>query len=427
MEEEKFQVIIIGAGVAGNAAAYRLAKAGREVLVVDRGKSPGAKNMTGGRLYSYALKELMPEEWKEAPLEREVNREIMMMMTPESSVAMDSAFMSMNQASYTVLRAKLDAWLAAKAEEAGAMIFTGSTVDGLIIREGKVCGVKIGDEEIESDLVISAEGVNALASERAGIIKPVSVNNVAVGIKHLIQLPEATINERFNTTSGQGVAMLLIGECTKGISGGAFLYTNKDSVSLGMVVDTLSWKNSKLPLAEVAEALKQQSAIARYIEGGKLVEYSAHLIPEGGIQALPQLYADGFLLAGDAAGLVVNSGFTLRGMDYAILSGIAAAETANEAIEAGDYSINLLKNYKTRLQQRVLKDLETFKNAHDFMVHSPDVFTTYPKLATDLMRNIYTIDGNEARRVIGVSSRTIKGKISYINVLKDLVKGARSL
>lgn len=427
MAEEKFQVVVIGGGLAGLAAAYKLAKAGREVLVVERGKAPGAKNMTGGRLYAYALNELMPGEWEDAPLEREVTREIMMMMTPETGIAIDSSFGSMNKISYTVLRAKLDAWLAAKAEEAGAMLVPASTVDGLIIRDGKVCGVKIGDEELEADLVISAEGVNALVAERAGLIKPVDVTNVAVGVKHVYKLSEAIINDRFNTVSGKGAAMLCVGECTKGVSGGAFLYTNKDSLSLGLVVDSESWKKSKLPLADIAEEFKQHPAIIRYIEGGELMEYSAHLIPEGGIKALPELYRDGFLLAGDAAGLVVNSGFTVRGMDYAILSGIAAAETANEAIEAGNYSAATLKSYETKLRQRVLQDLQTFKSAHDYMVHTPHVFTTYPRLAAELMQNIYRVEGAPAKRITGIATQTIKGKMPYFDVFKDMIKGAGSL
>lgn len=426
MSDEKFQVIIIGAGLAGAAAAYRLAKAGREVLVVDRGKTPGAKNVTGGRLYTYALEALMPGEWATAPLEREVTREILMMTTGQDSVAIDSSFPSMKQ-SYTVLRGKFDTWLTEKAEEAGAMLISGSTVDGLIIRGGKVVGIKTGEEEIEADIVISAEGANAIVAERAGLIKPVSVKDIAVGVKHVFKLSEDTINERFNTASGKGVAMLCAGESNRGISGGAFLYTNKESISLGLVVDSQSWKNSKLPLAEVAEQLKQLPALARYLEGGELIEYSAHLIPEGGFNSLPELCADGFLLTGDAAGLVVNRGFTVRGMDYAILSGIAAAETANEAIEAGNYSKGFLKSYESKLEQTVLKDLKTSKNSHNYIAHSRHLFTTYPTLAAGLMKNLYSVDGNPAKSVMGMCKQAISGKLPYFDVLKDVVKGGKAL
>lgn len=426
MSDGKFQVIVIGAGLAGAAAAYRLAKAGREVLLVDRGKTPGAKNVTGGRLYTYALEALMPGEWADAPLEREVTREMLMFITAEESVVIDSSFPSKEQ-SYTVLRGNLDAWLAEKAEQAGAMLIPGSTVDGLIIRDGKVVGIKTGDEELEADLVISAEGVNALVAERAGLIKPVNVKDIAVGVKYVFKLSEDAINERFNTVSGEGVAMLGMGEVNKGVSGGLFLYTNKDSISVGLVLDSQGWKNSKLPLADVAEQLKQYPAVARYIEGGQLVEYSAHLIPEGGLNSLPELCADGFLLTGDAAGLVVNRGFTVRGMDYAILSGIAAAETANEAIEAGDYSKGFLKSYENKLEKTVLKDLKTSKNSHDYIAHSRHLFTTYPALATNLMKNLYSVDGSPAKSIMGIVKKSVPSKLPYFDVLKDIVKGVRSL
>lgn len=427
MSDEKVQVIVIGAGVAGLAAAYRLAKAGVEVIVVERGNEPGTKNMTGGRLYTHALDKLMPGEWADAPVEREVTREIIMMMTEEDSMAIDSTFPSMNQKSYSVLRGKFDAWLSAKAEEEGAMMLSGSTVDGLIIRDGKVCGIKTGEEELEADLVISAEGVNALVAERAGLIKAVDVKDIAVGVKHVIKLTEEKINERFNTESGKGVALLCVGDVNKGISGGAFLYTNVDSVSLGLVVDSVGWKKSKLPLADVAEQLKQHPSIARYIEGGELIEYSAHLIPEGGFKSLPELCADGFMITGDAAGLVVNRGFTVRGMDYAILSGIAAAETAIEAVNAENYSKSFLKMYESKLEEVVLKDLRTFKNSHDYISHSQHMFTTYPELATKLLKNLYSVDSNPTKSVMGVVKQTVAGKIPYFNVLKDVIKGSRSL
>lgn len=427
MSEDKFQVIIIGAGLAGAAAAYRLAKAGVEVMVVDRGSEPGAKNMTGGRLYTHALEKLMPDSWKGAPLERDITREMIMMMTPQSSMSIDSLFPTMNQHSYSVLRGRFDPWLAAKAEEEGAMIIPGTTVDALIIRDGKVCGIRTGEEELEADLVISAEGVNAIVAERAGLIKPIDVKDIAVGVKYVYQLSEKIINERFNTESGKGAALLCAGECTKGISGGAFLYTNKESISLGLVIDSNGWKKSKLPIADIAEEFKQHPAIARYIEGGELIEYSAHLIPEGGINSLPQLFQDGFLITGDAAGLVVNRGFTVRGMDYAILSGIAAAETAIEAIEANNYSKSFLKKYEDKLGQVVLKDLQTFKHSHDYIGHSQHLFTTYPEIATGLMKNLYSVDGGPAKSVVGLVKDSIKGKMPVLSVLKDAIKGGKAL
>lgn len=427
MADDKYQVIIIGAGVAGSAAAYHLAKAGREVLVVEKGETPGAKNMTGGRLYTYALDILMPGEWADAPLEREDNREVLMMMTPEDAFAVDSTFGSIKQQSYTVLRAKFDAWLAGKAEEAGAMIIPGSTVTGLIVRDGKVCGIKLDDEELEADIVISAEGVNPLCAERSGLIRTASSKDMAVGFKYVYKLDESVINDRFNTESGKGVAMLCAGECSKGVSGGAFLYTNKDSISIGVVVDTEGWKASKIPIGDFAEEFKQHPALTRYIAGGELVEYSAHVIPEGGIKSIPQLYADGFMIVGDAAGFVVNRGLTVRGMDYAILSGIAAAEAADEALEKGDVSKNSLQSYKEKLKPIVLNDLETMKNSHDYIAHTKYMFKTYPELITSIMKNIYSVDGSPTQKAMGLVKKSIPKKISYLDIIKDIIKAGRSL
>lgn len=427
MADEKFQVIVIGAGLAGSAAAYRLAKAGREVVLVDRGEQPGAKNVSGGRLYAYALEKLMPGEWSDAPFEREITREIIMMMTSDDSMSIDSTFSSIGGKSYSVLRGPFDAWMASKAEEAGAMIIPGTTVDGLVIRDGKVCGIKAGGEELEADLVISAEGVNPIVAERAGLINPIDLKDIAVAAKHIFRFPESTINERFNVESGKGVAMLCAGDCTKGISGGAFLYTNKESISVGIVVDSNGLKNAKIPLADMAESFLQHPAIARYIEGGELIEYGAHLIPEGGFKSLPRLYSDGFLLTGDAAGLVVNRGFTVRGMDYAIISGIAAADAAIAAIDANDFSATVLKVYQDKLEQTVLKDLRTLKNSHDYIGHSKHLFATYPNLATGLMKNLYTVDGEPAKSVMGIAKQSIRGKIPFFSVLKDAFKGSRSL
>lgn len=427
MSEEKFQVIVIGAGVAGSAAAYRLAKAGMEVVVVERGSQPGAKNMTGGRLYTHALEKLMPDEWTEAPLERDITREVIMMMTEEDSMSIDSLLPGVSQRSYSVLRARLDAWLAEKAEEAGAMIIPGSTVDGLIIRDGKVCGIKTGEEELEADLVISAEGVNAIVAERAGLIKPVSVKDVAVCLKYVYQLTEEKINDRFNTESGKGTAMLCAGECSKGVSGGAFLYTNKDSISVGLVLDSVGWKKSKLSIADLGEEFKQHPAIARYLKGAELIEYSGHLVPEGGFNSIPQLYSDGFMVAGDAAGLVVNRGFTVRGMDYAILSGIAAADTAIEALEANNFSKSFLRRYESKLEKVVLKDLKTFRNSHNYIGHTQHMFTTYPELATGIMKQLYTVDSNPTDSVLTVLKGSIKGKVPLFSVLKDAIKGGKAL
>jgi electron transfer flavoprotein-quinone oxidoreductase len=428
MDENKFQIIVVGAGPAGCAAAYRLAKAGCEVLLVERGKTPGLKNVSGGRLYSYSMDALMPGEWHDAPLEREVVREAITFITAGSSISLDCKMSDLPpRLSYTVLRAKLDSWLATKAEDAGAMLITSTTVDSLLMRNGKVCGVKTGDEELEADLVICADGVNSLLASEAGLIPRPVAKNTAVAVKHVFKLNDEVINERFNLKENQGAGLLLLGSCTAGINGGGFLYTNKDSVSLGVVLDSGVLKKSRQPIADIAEDIKNHPSIAPLIDGGELIEYSAHLIPEGGIKTVPKLYADGLLVAGDAAGLVINNGFTVRGMDYAIMSGIAAAETAIQALEAGIYTASILQNYEKRLKFQVLRDMETFRHTHDFMVSTPELYTTYPEIVESIVKNIFTINGDKYQRLPNILKKSILGKVSVWKLLRDGAKGARSI
>ncbi|MFT8871788.1 MAG: FAD-dependent oxidoreductase [Sporolactobacillus sp.] len=431
MSDEKVQAIVIGAGLAGCAAAYRLAKAGKEVMLVEKGSAAGSKNVSGGRIYTYSLDKLMPGEWSEAPLERKINRELMMLMTPEDSLAIDSTFGSMDSESYSVLRSKFDSWLSDKAEEAGAMLIPGTTVEGLIVRDGKVCGIKTDEEELESDIVIDAEGVNALAAESAGLTDKLSPSDAAVGLKYVFQLTEEKINDRFNVESGQGVALLAAGACTRGVNGGgAFLYTNTDSISVGLVADTLSLKRSGLKIVDLSNEFIQHPSIGRYLEGAKLIEYSAHLIPEGGFHAATKnkLYAPGFLIAGDAAGLVVNRGFTVRGMDYAIVSGIHAADTALEALEANDFSEQKLSAYEERLNAVVMKDLKTMNKSHDYITHTKYMFTAYPALAAGVMKSLYTVKDEPLKGAMKTVMQTVKGqKVSLFGAAKDAFKGGRSL
>ena len=428
MSDDKFQAIVVGGGVAGCAAAYRLAKAGHEVLLIERGKSAGSKNVSGGRIYAYALEQLMPGEWQSAPLEREIKREAIMMMTPESGILVNSMLPGLpDKMSYSVLRAKLDEWMAKKAEDAGAMLATGFCAENIIMQDGKAVGVKTGDEELYADIIILADGVNSLLAQGVGLGKPITAENTAVAVKMVIGLTEEQICDRFNVPAGQGMAMLMVGDCTKGVSGGGFLYTNKNSVSLGLVLDSAGLKAAKENIADLIEELTQHPAIAPYLKDGKLLEYGAHLIPEGGLASMPKLYGEGLMVIGDAAGMVVNSAITVRGMDYGILSGIAAADAAHEAIEAGDCSAKKLSSYESAIKQTVLKDMETFKHAHAFMATTPDMFSTYPKVAEAVMTSLFTITGQPARRAPLLVKDAVFKNASLWQMFKDGLKGARSI
>ena len=136
MSDDQFDAFVVGAGCAGAVAAYRLASAGLAVLVVERGNYAGAKNMTGGRIYSHSLKKVFPDFEQEAPLERKITHERMAFMDPASQMAIDFTSPELAEEakdSYSVLRAPFDQWLASKAEDAGAEYICGIAVEELLI------------------------------------------------------------------------------------------------------------------------------------------------------------------------------------------------------------------------------------------------------------------------------------------------------
>ncbi|MGI6226301.1 MAG: FAD-dependent oxidoreductase [Peptococcales bacterium] len=429
MSADKFDCIIVGAGPSGSIAGFILAQAGLEVLIIERGNFPGSKNMTGGRLYSHSLEKIIPGFSQEAPLERKVVKETVTMLTGDSAVSLDfqSQLLGENaKDSYSVLRADFDQWLANKAEEAGAILAPGVRVDDLLIKDGKICGVIAGEDEMEADVVILADGVNSLLAQKAGLKKELTPSQVAVGVKEVIELPAQVIEDRFNLNPGEGAARLFVGDCTQGKIGGGFLYTNKNSISLGLVLTLSDLGSEGLTVPELLESFKEHPAVKPLIKNGKLVEYSAHLVPEGGLNMVPELYADGVLVAGDAAGLVINAGYTVRGMDLAIASGEAAAQAVLAAKEKGNFSKATLAQYKSLLDNSfVMRDLKKYQDFPEFM-ENKRIFNQYPKLAVDIIKDMYIIDGSPLMPLRKTAINHVK-KVGLMNLVKDAWKGGKIL
>jgi len=347
MAEERFDCIIVGGGLAGLTAAHILAAEGFETLLVEKGTSSGEKNMTGGRLYGHSLEKVIPGFADSEAVERRIVTE--RLTTGEGTVEYSAAGLTTPAGeSYAVLRGVLDRWLADQAEEQGAMLVYGVRVDDLIVRDGAVCGVVAGDEEMEADVVILADGVNSLLAQKLGYKSPIGQNQVAVGAKELIELDEGTINQRFGVNSGEGVAWMFTGD---GQVYDAFLYTNKNSVSVGVAMVVREIYNTESSVPQMLEEFKARPEIASLLEGGKLIEYSAHLLPEGGEDTIPKLFGDGVLVTGDAAALCANLGFTIRGMDLAVESGRLAAQTVLNAKAKNDFSANTLSQYQIALEE----------------------------------------------------------------------------
>lgn len=428
MSEERFDAIVVGAGPAGSIAAYCMAKAGLEVLLIERGDAPGAKNMTGGRLYGHSLHKILPNFWEEAPVERKVTRETVTFMTGETAVSLDVKSEKWNETpSFTVLRSEFDAWLASKAEEAGAMLAAGVKVDELIMEDGKVIGVRCDEDEMLANVVIAADGVNSLLAQKAGIRGELLAKHVAVGAKEVIELPTEVIENRFNLTGDTGAAQLFVGECTRGLQGGGFIYTNKNTVSLGLVITAEEFAHTEHRMIDLIEEFKMHPAIQPLIEGGKVVEYSGHLVPEGGLSMMPPLVNDGLLIVGDAAGLVLNTGYMVRGMDLAIASGEAAANAVIAAKTKEDFSKQGLASYQTDLESSfVLQDLKTYAKAPSFM-ENKRIFGHYPFFVEEMMVNLFKVNKAPAKPIMKETWSTIKRYGGLMQLAKDAWKGVSAL
>ena len=406
MEERDFDIIVVGAGCAGAIAAYVAAKHGKSVLLVERGEFAGSKNMTGGRIYAHSLRSVLDAYedggadavWDTIPFERRVSHERISLLDSKSATTIDftsSSFAEPGKDSYTVLRAPFDQWLAQLAESAGAEFIGGIPVEELVEDEsGTVIGIRAGDDEITAHVVIDCEGVNSLLAERClGVARPKS-SEMAVGIKEVFELSEQQIDDRFLCSPGEGAAMLFVGDCTHGVVGGGFLYTNRESISLGLVSSISELEKSDTTIYQALEDFKNHPAVAPAIRGARMVEHSGHMVSEGGYAMVPQHVFDGCLLAGDTAMLCMNLGYQVRGMDFAIASGRFAAEAACDAIDVGDVSAKGMASYARRLEGSfVMQDLKTFGAWPKTMEKWSSMFTDYPRMASEVFESMFVVYG----------------------------------
>jgi electron transfer flavoprotein-quinone oxidoreductase len=392
-----YDAVVVGAGPAGSCAATVLARAGHSVLLLERGPFAGSKNMYGGVVYPRILDGLHPQWWQEAPVQRWVTRRSTMVLTETQALTVDFRNEAWGRPPYngaTAFRPDFDHWLAGKAEADGAHLVTSTTVVGLL-REanGRVIGVRTDrpDGDIRARVVLACDGVNSFCAKEAGLYPPVDAANYTLGVKETIALPKEVIDERFNVRDRDGVDIEIIGG-TGGVNGGAFVYTNLDTLAVGVVLKLPALAAQQRRPEELIAGLKAHPAIAPLVEGGEVKEYSAHVIPEAGLAMMPQLTGEGMLVAGDAAAMCLAAGIWLEGVNFAMASGIAAGEAAAEALAANDTSRVGLAGYERRLNDTfVLRDHRKLRRAPS-LVLSDRVQHLYPQLITGVVEGMFQVD-----------------------------------
>ena len=390
-EEERIDVgaLVVGAGPAGLAAAIRLAQLLEEspevgkrlgevpIAVLEKGKAPGAHLLSGAVVNPRAFRQLFPGMHSEdMPFRSRVVREGLYYLTSKRAVRLPTPPTMWNHGNYVASLAEIGRWLAERAEEMGVTIVPETAARKLLVAGGRVVGIRTGDRgrgkngeelanfepgsDIRARVSILAEGtqghLTGVAMSRFGLTSKPQV--WALGVKELWEVPRP-LNRVIHT-----MGWPLRGGRKYREFGGSFIYPLDEShVALGMVVG-LDYTDATLSVHDLLQELKGHPFVRGILEGGERVAWGAKTIPEGGFLALPdRFHFPGGMIVGDGAGLVNVP--ALKGIHYAMRSGMLAAETAFEALRPGrtPWQPGALEGYDAALRSSyVWKDLERVRN-----------------------------------------------------------------
>ncbi len=383
-ESVPMDVLFVGAGPAGLSGAIELTKLMQkeretnpdfpelQIGVLEKAAGLGEHNLSGAVLNPIALKELFPDlDLKDAPLYNKVEKDEVYVLTKSTAMPIPTPPPMHNKGNYVVSICELVRWLGEKAEAMGVNIFAGFPADSLLVENDKVLGVRttptglnrdgspsssyMPPTDLTANVTVLTEGTRGNLTQ--GYLKWQNLQSknpqiYALGVKELWETKNVP----------KGVVHTLGYPVPTSAFGGSFLYPMGDNmVSLGLVVG-LDYKDHNLDVHALLQEMKEHPLIRKYIDGGKLVEWGAKTIPEGGYYALPsRLHGDGILLAGDCVGMVNVP--RLKGIHYAMKSGILAARAIFEAVKRGDYSAKTLASYDESIKNSYIwKDLYETRN-----------------------------------------------------------------
>ncbi|MGE0814766.1 MAG: 4Fe-4S dicluster domain-containing protein [Vicinamibacterales bacterium] len=386
MERETLDVdvLIVGAGPAGLSAALRLSQLQRErggdplaVAVVDKAREAGAHSLSGALLDPSALAELVPDfAATGAPLAAPVTSDAVYLLGSQNRYRLPITPPPFtNHGNYVISLSHLVRWLAGQVEAAGVDLFMGFAGQTVLIEDGRVVGVRTGDRgigragtprgavepgaDIRAAVTIFADGVRGhltkqlLRTAGMGGAQPAQY---AIGLKELWEVPASRV--------APGTVIHTLGYPLRQEEfGGSWIYGLPDGrVSIGFVVG-LDYRDPLLDPHAAFQRFKLHPFVADLLRGGRLVRFGAKALPEGGWNSQPRLFTDGALIAGDAANFV-NS-MRLKGIHLAMRSGMLAAETAFDAVRAGDVTSARLSAYKAAIDASAVKrELYPMRNVH---------------------------------------------------------------
>jgi electron-transferring-flavoprotein dehydrogenase len=367
-------VLIVGGGAAGLAAAIRLkqqlAAASREasVVVIEKAPRPGYHNLSGASFEPACLDELVPG-WRDDRRFMEhvsaVEQDDMYFLLGPRAIRIPDLVVpkGMNHhGDVTISLSRLTAFLAAKAEAAGVELYHGYSARTLLVEDGRVAGVSLGEvglsahdgeksnhrpaEEIRARVTILADGTRGVLSqqlrERFGAGRNPQV--YSLGIKAVVAFPA-------DNPFGANRVMHTLGYPNPAsVFGGGFLYSMGEKLVAVGLIQGLDWKYGNLNPQREFERYRAHPFIASLLKGSVTIATGARTIPEGGYHALGKLAVPGALVVGDGAGLVNME--KIKGIHYGILSGMAAAETVAEGLASPDGDAVLLSGYAQRLEER---------------------------------------------------------------------------